>query len=116
MGKVGNYLFIASMDVEVDKENLFNEVYDEEHVPTLLSVPGVVSIFRTIKKELVLSMGGINQSIVFEDEPKYSAFYEITDPKVLISPEWAQGIEAGRWPTEVRPYTLNRRHILRKIS
>ena len=27
------YLFIVSMDVEPEKEALFNEVYDEEHVP-----------------------------------------------------------------------------------
>ena len=26
------YLFIASMDVEPEKEALFNEVYDTEHV------------------------------------------------------------------------------------
>ena len=28
-----NYLFIASMDVDHDREGLFNEVYDKEHVP-----------------------------------------------------------------------------------
>jgi hypothetical protein len=33
------YLFIASMDVDPDKEALFNEVYDTEHVPSLLKVP-----------------------------------------------------------------------------
>ena len=35
------YLFIASMDVAPEKEALFNEVYDQEHVPNLLRVPGV---------------------------------------------------------------------------
>src|SRR5258708_32274835 len=35
------YVFVASMDVDLDKEALFNEVYDTEHVPNLLSVPGV---------------------------------------------------------------------------
>jgi len=29
------YLFVASMDVDPDKEALFNEVYDTEHVPNL---------------------------------------------------------------------------------
>jgi hypothetical protein len=32
-------VFIASMDVAPDKEALFNEVYDTEHVPNLLKVP-----------------------------------------------------------------------------
>ena len=30
------YVFIASMDVNPEKEDLFNEVYDTEHVPYLL--------------------------------------------------------------------------------
>ena len=35
------YLFIVSMDVQKDKEALFNEVYDKEHVPNLRAVAGV---------------------------------------------------------------------------
>src|SRR5262249_14473594 len=27
------YVFVASMDVDLDKEDLFNEVYDTEHIP-----------------------------------------------------------------------------------
>ena len=34
------YVFTASMDVDPDKEALFNEVYDQEHIPELLKVPG----------------------------------------------------------------------------
>ena len=40
------YLFFASMDVAPEKEALFNEVYDQDHVPTLLKVPGVISVTR----------------------------------------------------------------------
>jgi len=28
---------------------------------------------------------------------------------------WQDAVEAGRWPTEVRPYTSNRRFELRKV-
>ena len=41
------YLFVASMDVDPDKEALFNEVYDTEHIPNLLKVPGVRAVTRT---------------------------------------------------------------------
>jgi hypothetical protein len=34
---------------------------------------------------------------------------------VLISPEWAKAVEAGRWPKEVRPFTRNRRHALYRL-
>ena len=36
-------------------------------------------------------------------------------PEVLKSPEWADAVEQGRWPSEVRPYTSNRRHVLYRV-
>ena len=109
------YLLIASMDIEPDKEALFNEVYDEEHVQNLLKVPGVVSISRLKNETLTLSIGGEQRTIVAEGEPTYTAIYEIESPEVLISKEWTEAVEAGRWPEQVRPYTKNRRHVLRKV-
>ena len=109
------YVFIASMDVEPEKEALFNEVYDQEHVPMLLQVPGVVTVRRSKTMPLVLSIGGERKTIETPNEPRYSAFYEIESPDVLVSDAWANAIEQGRWPTEVRPYTRNRRHVLQQI-
>jgi hypothetical protein len=37
------YLFSAAMDVEPAKDALFNEVYDQEHVPLIKTVPGVIA-------------------------------------------------------------------------
>jgi len=110
------YIFIASMDVEPDKEALFNEVYDTEHVPMLLKVPGVIAVTRLVTQPLVLSMGGEEKTIVIEGEPKHSAIYEIESPDVLVSATWSEAIEKGRWAGEVRPYTKNRRHVLRRVS
>ena len=109
------YLFIASMDVEPDKEDVFNEVYDKEHVPMLSDVPGVISIARFKTQELEMIIGGERRSIVIENEPKYGAMYEIESPDVLTSEGWANGVDAGRWPEEVRPYTKNRRHTLHRL-
>jgi hypothetical protein len=41
--------------------------------------------------------------------------YEIASPQVLVSPEWAHAGEAGRWPSQGRPFTRNRRHRFYKI-
>ena len=49
------------------------------------------------------------------NEPRYSVTYEIDSPDVLLSDAWATAGERGRWPTDVRPFTSNRRHILRKV-
>ena len=106
------YLFSAAMDVEPGKDAIFNEVYDREHVPNLLTVPGVVSVARVKKRELTLVLGGERKTIVIEGEPTYNAFYEIESPDVLTSKAWAEAVEKGRWPAQVRPHTKNRRHVL----
>jgi hypothetical protein len=110
------YMFAADMDVEPDKEALFNEVYNQEHVPMLLEVPGVLSVARFETRELVLAIGGERRKIVVEGEPRFSAVYEIESPEVLISDSWSDAVDSGRWPSKVRPYTHNRRHVLRELT
>ena len=108
------YLFVASMDVDADKEDVFNEVYDTEHVPNLLKVPGVRAVARLYGEPFAISIGGEEKKVA-HDGPRYSAIYEIDGPDVLVSREWARAVEAGRWPSEVRPHTRNRRHALYKV-
>ena len=110
-----HYLFIASMDVDPGKEDLFNEVYDTEHIPNLYEVPGLVSVTRLVNQPFTMAIGGELRSVEQGSEPRYSAVYEIESPEVIASPEWAKAVEKGRWPTEVRPYTRNRQHRLHKV-
>ena len=110
------FLFTASMDVDPGKEDLFNEVYDTEHVPNLLKVPGVLAVTRSTLAPLRMSIGGEVKTVILEGEPKYSAVYELENAEVLTGAAWAAAVEAGRWPAQVRPYTRNRRHTLRKVS
>lgn len=112
MPSSSKYLFIASMDVDPDKEALFNEVYDQEHVPSLSKVSGVISVKRYEVRELSLRIGGERKVVRFENEPKHHALYEIESPDVLVSDAWGEATELGRWPQQVRPYTRNRRHVL----
>lgn len=116
MSDQSTYLMIVSMDVDPEHEALFNEVYDTEHVPFLSQVPGVLSIKRCQRQELTMNIGGTRQTIRHENEPKYTAIYELASPDVLTSAAWNQAVEKGRWPTQVRPYTKNRRHVLLKIT
>ena len=108
------YLFIASMDVDPDKEALFHEVYDTEHVPSLLKVPGVHAVTRMQGEPFAISIGGEKKQVA-HDGPRYSAIFEIDGPHVLVSQEWAKAVEAGRWPGQVRPHTRNRRHALYRL-
>jgi hypothetical protein len=108
------YLFMVSMDVAPEKEALFNEVYDQEHIPNLLAVPGVLAVSRAKSQPFAVCIGGERKEMP-AGSPVYTAIYELESPEVLASDAWAEAVEAGRWPTEVRPFTTNRRHVLAKV-
>ncbi len=110
-----NYAFFVSMDVQADNAALFNEVYDDEHIPALLKVPGVVAVSRAKTVPATLSMAGQEHAVTGEGLPHYVAIYEVESPEVLKSPAWAEAVEEGRWGEQVRPYTTNRQHVLRKL-
>jgi hypothetical protein len=59
--------------------------------------------------ELIIRNG--TRTVVHGGAP-YSTVYEIDGPHVLAGLDWAKAGEAGRWPSQVRPYTRNRRHAL----
>jgi hypothetical protein len=109
------YLFTAAMDVDPAREALFHEVYDQEHIPLLRKVPGVISVARFRLEPLTMVIGGERKTIVVDGEPRYSALYELESPEVLVSDAWARAVDQGRWPGQVRPHTKNRRHTLRGL-
>ena len=115
MAAKAKYVFTVSMDVDIDKEALFNEVYDTEHIPLILKVAGIVSAKRYKMEPLTMIIGGERKTIVMEGEPKYMAIYELENADVLVGEGWAKAVDSGRWPGEVRPFTHNRRHVLRKL-
>jgi hypothetical protein len=106
------YLFSAAMDVTADREALFHEVYDTEHVPLILTVPGVVAATRFSRQPLTMMLGGERKAMDPQGAPRFHALYELESPEVLLSEAWAKAVEQGRWPAQVRPHTSNRRHLL----
>ena len=115
MPLAAKYLFIVAMDVAKDKEALFNEVYDTEHVPELKKVPGVKAVTRLRTEPAAFNIGGERKVLDGAGHATYLALYELDSPDVLLSEEWAIAGEKGRWAKEVRPHTTNRSHIVRKV-
>ncbi len=109
------YVFIASMDVDPAFEDLFNEVYDKEHVPYLLKVPGVRRVTRVKGIEGNLNIGGQSKPLA-APTPRYRAIYDIDSPEVINSTAWAEAIELGRWGTHVRQHTKNRHHAVYEVT
>ena len=115
MPLAAKYLFIVAMDVAKDKEALFNEVYDKEHVPLLNKVPGVRGVTRLKTEPAAFNIGGERKTLDGAGMAHYVAIYELDSPDVLLSKEWAEAGEKGRWAKEVRPHTHNRHHVVRKV-
>ena len=100
------YVLIASMDVTPEAESLFNEIYDTEHVPEILKVPGVRACSRYVV-----------ETTNREGMPRYLAVYELDAPDVMNSPAWHEASEKGDWAPKIRPHTTNRSHtVMRRIG
>ena len=108
------YLFVVLMDVAPECEALFNEVYDQEHIPNLMQVPGVRAVSRLKGEPFEVAIGG-EVKRMDAPSPLFTALYEIDCPEVLTSPEWSAAVERGRWPGEVRPHTSRRHHALLRV-
>ena len=92
-------IYAVQMDIPAEHEATFNRVYDEDHIPTILKVPGVRGCRRYhLERSTQTGM------------PHYLAVYEIDNPGVVESPAWLEGIEIGDWKPKVRPHTTNRMH------
>ncbi len=110
------FLLAVQMDVPPEHAADFQHVYNHEHVPNLLKVPGVISIKRFQRAEVVrIALGGVVKELTFPTEPAFTAFYEIESPDVITSDAWSNAVELGQWPTLVRPFTTNRRHTLHRL-
>ena len=103
------------MDIDSDREALFNEVYDQEHIPFLREVPGVLSVTRCKLDTLRVTMGGETKTVEPQGLPRYTCILELDSPDVLTSAAFAQAVDAGRWATHVRQYTRNRHHTLHRV-
>ena len=94
-----NFIYIAQMDIDPEHEEAFNRIYDTQHIPEILKVPGVFGC-RRFKLEWA-KLPGL---------PSYVAIYELASVDVIKQPEWIAALEYGDWPAKVRPHTKNRLH------
>jgi len=92
------YVFWVMMDIEPHREALFNELYDTEHLPLLLKLPG--------------SVNAVRYRTTVAGEPRYLCAYEVENTDLPMSKLWNDTSDIGRWKPEVRPYTFNKRYIV----
>lgn len=94
-----SYVYVVQMDVPQELEAEFNRIYDKDHVPTILKVPGVRSCARyRLDHSTVATM------------PRYLAIYELDRAEIIDSPQWQEASDLGAWKPKIRPHTTNRQH------
>jgi hypothetical protein len=100
------YVYLVQMDIPAEHEAAFNRIYDTEHVPEILKVPGVRACTRYVIEKT--NKDGL---------ARYLALYEVDSPDVINGPAWMEASEKGDWAPKIRPHTTNRSHtIMRKIA
>lgn len=92
------YVFWVMMDIEPHREALFNDLYDNEHLPLLMKLPG--------------SINAVRYRTSAPGEPRYLCAYEVERTDLPMSKLWNDTSDIGRWKPEVRPYTYNKRYIV----
>jgi hypothetical protein len=90
------YHYVVRTDVEPGGENELERWYDEEHLPALAAVPGVVLAQRLVS----LDAG-----------PRYYACYDLTSPDVLKSAPW-QAARGTDWSGRVRSTFRQTRRVI----
>ena len=98
------YFYMVSFEIDPADEALFNEIYDTEHVPNILKVPGVVGITR-FRDHLPNDSGWL----------VYSAMYFITKQDLPDTLEWKIESDKGRWAPMIRPKVKSRQRRLGAI-
>jgi hypothetical protein len=90
-------LLLVGMTPGPEVEPAFNTWYDNEHVPALAKVPGVLCArrFRT---------SGTG--------PKYLALYHLTSPGVVDTPEWKDASGSTPMPQRVRDQISDRLRLV----
>ncbi|GAA4328953.1 hypothetical protein GCM10023144_15270 [Pigmentiphaga soli] len=99
------YFYMVSFEIDPADEALFNEIYETEHIPNILTVPGVLGVVR------------------FRDhEPNergwlfYSALYYLTEAGLPDTPQWQAESDKGRWAPLIRPRVKSRQRRLGRLA
>src|ERR1700757_1719345 len=91
------YFYMVTFEIDPADEALFNEIYETEHIPNIMNVPGVVGVARFRDHE-ANERGWL----------VYSALYYLERPDLPDTVEWKTESDKGRWAPLIRPRVKSR--------
>ena len=92
-------LLVNAMNAAPEHEADFNRWYDEEHIPALAAVPGVLCARRFRAASTTLQ--------------NYVALYHMVSPEVCATAAWLKAVETP-WTAKIRPHMRDRLRIVCK--
>ncbi len=98
---MAGYIYLVQMDIPNELEEEFNRIYDTQHVPNIIKVPGVNACTR-YKLE----------TADVEGVARYAAVYEIDSPDIPQTDGWKAESDKGDWASQIRPHTSTRSHLI----
>jgi hypothetical protein len=91
------FCMMVTFEIAREDEAEFNEIYDNDHIPHILKLKGVIEVIRF--KDAAPNEKGL---LV------YSVLYILAQENLHRTPEWARLSDLGRWAPVVRPKLKSR--------
>ena len=96
---MADYIYVVQLEIPPNLESEFNRIYDDEHVPNIVKVPGVHGCTRyRLDSDADNGMA------------RYLAIYEIDAPDTPSTTAWKAASDTGEWVTKIRPNLTLRTH------
>ena len=91
------FYMMVTFEIAPEDESEFNDIYDNDHVPNILKLKGVIEVIRF--KDAAPNEKGL---LV------YSAFYVLAQENLHQTSEWKELSDLGRWAPVMRPKIKSR--------
>jgi len=91
------FCMMITFEIVPEDEAEFNDIYDHDHIPNILKLPGVLEIIRF--RDAAPNEKGL---LV------YSAIYFLAEENLHETPEWKALSDLGRWAPVIRPKVKSR--------
>ena len=91
------YCMMITFEIAPEDEAEFNDIYDNDHIPTIMKLEGVREVIR-FKDPAPNEKGYL----------VYSAIYFMTEEDLHLTPAWKTLSDMGRWMPVIRPKVKSR--------
>lgn len=91
------FCMMITFEIAPEDESEFNDIYDNDHIPNILKLKGVIEVIR-FKDAAPNEKGWL----------VYSALYILAQENLHQTAQWSELSDRGRWAPVMRPKVKSR--------